>query len=75
LARPPPPAPGAGRTPSPAAVVVVTGLRQSGKSTFLQRERGLARRRYLTLDDPARLAAARADPQALIIVGRTFAPG
>ncbi len=47
-------------------VVVVTGLRQSGKSTFLQRERGLARRRYLTLDDPAQLAAARADPQAFI---------
>ncbi len=47
-------------------VVVVTGLRQSGKSTFLLREKGLAGRRYLTLDDPALLAAARADPQAFV---------
>lgn len=47
-------------------VVVVTGLRQSGKSTFLQHERGLAGRRYLTLDDPAQLAAARSDPQAFV---------
>ena len=47
-------------------VVVVTGLRQSGKSTFLQRERGLAGRRYLTLDDPAQLAAARSDPEAFV---------
>jgi len=47
-------------------VVVVTGLRQSGKSTFLQQERGLARRRYLTLDDPAQLAAARSDPEAFV---------
>ena len=46
--------------------VVVTGLRQSGKSTFLQRERGLAGRRYLTLDDPAQLAAARSDPEAFV---------
>jgi predicted AAA+ superfamily ATPase len=47
-------------------VVVVTGLRQSGKSTFLQHEKGLAGRRYLTLDDPAQLAAARSDPQAFV---------
>lgn len=47
-------------------VVVVTGLRQSGKTTFLQQERGLARRRYLTLDDPAQLAAARTDPEAFV---------
>lgn len=47
-------------------VVVVTGLRQSGKSTFLQHERGLAGRRYLTLDDPAQLAAARSDPEAFV---------
>ena len=47
-------------------VVVVTGLRQSGKSTFLQNERGLAGRRYLSLDDPAQLAAARSDPQAFV---------
>lgn len=47
-------------------VVVVTGLRQSGKSTFLQHEKGLAGRRYLTLDDPAQLAAARANPEAFV---------
>jgi predicted AAA+ superfamily ATPase len=47
-------------------VVVVTGLRQSGKSTFLLREQGLGKRRYLTLDDPALLAAARTDPQAFV---------
>jgi len=47
-------------------VVVVTGLRQSGKSTFLQYEKGLAGRRYLTLDDPAQLAAARSDPEAFV---------
>ena len=47
-------------------VVVVTGLRQSGKSTFLQHEKGLAGRGYLTLDDPAQLAAARSDPEAFV---------
>jgi predicted AAA+ superfamily ATPase len=47
-------------------VVVVTGLRQCGKSTFLQHEKGLAGRRYVTLDDPAQLAAARSDPQAFV---------
>ena len=47
-------------------VVVVTGLRQSGKSTFLQHEKGLAGRRYMTLDDPAQLAAARSDPEAFV---------
>lgn len=47
-------------------VVVVTGLRQSGKSTFLQHEKGLTGRRYLTLDDPAQLAAARSDPEAFV---------
>lgn len=47
-------------------VVVLTGLRQSGKSTFLQHERGFGRRRYRTLDDPAQLAAARSDPEAFV---------
>jgi len=52
-------------------VVVVTGLRQSGKSTFLQRETGLTDRRYTSLDDFAQLAAARGDPDAFV---RTDAP-
>lgn len=47
-------------------VVIITGLRQSGKSTFLQNEKALARRRYITLDDFAQLAAARSDPEGLI---------
>ena len=47
-------------------VVVVTGLRQSGKSTFLQQEKALASRRYVTLDDFAQLAAARSDPEGFI---------
>jgi len=47
-------------------VVVVTGLRQSGKSTFLQREKGLRDRKYVSLDDFAQLAAARGDPEAFV---------
>jgi predicted AAA+ superfamily ATPase len=47
-------------------VVVVTGLRQSGKSTFLQSERSLAGRRYITLDDFAQLDAARNDPAGFV---------
>jgi predicted AAA+ superfamily ATPase len=46
--------------------VIVAGLRQAGKSTFLQHERGLAGRRYASLDDFAHLAAARADPEAFV---------
>jgi len=48
-------------------VVVLSGLRQSGKSTLLQNEPGLARHhRYRTLDDFATLAAARSNPEALL---------
>jgi hypothetical protein len=47
-------------------VVVVTGLRQAGKSTFLQNEPGLAERRYVSLDDLAQLTAARSDPEAFV---------
>ncbi|MCU0290930.1 MAG: ATP-binding protein [Thermoanaerobaculaceae bacterium] len=47
-------------------VVVVTGLRQAGKTTFLQNEPGLAGRRFVTLDDFAQLAAARSDPEAFV---------
>lgn len=52
-----------GRLPA----VVISGLRQTGKSTMLQREPALAKgRRYYTLDDFATLAAARANPEALL---------
>src|SRR5690242_19172353 len=48
-------------------VVVLSGLRQSGKSTLLQRESAVAAHRtYLTLDDFATLAAARANPGSLL---------
>jgi predicted AAA+ superfamily ATPase len=47
-------------------VVVVTGLRQSGKTTFLQRDPRLAGRRYVGLDDSATLRAARRDPEGLL---------
>jgi predicted AAA+ superfamily ATPase len=48
-------------------VVVLSGLRQSGKSTLLQHEPTLARgRAYRTLDDFATLAAARANPESLL---------
>jgi predicted AAA+ superfamily ATPase len=48
-------------------VVVLSGLRQTGQSTLLQNEAGLARgRTYRTLDDFATLAAARANPESLL---------
>lgn len=47
-------------------VVVVTGLRQAGKTTLLQGDAAFRDRRYLTLDDFATLEAARRDPDALI---------
>ncbi|MFA5863931.1 MAG: ATP-binding protein [Phycisphaerae bacterium] len=48
-------------------VVVLSGLRQSGKSTLLQNEPVLARgHAYRTLDDFATLAAARANPESLL---------
>jgi predicted AAA+ superfamily ATPase len=48
-------------------VVVLSGLRQSGKSTLLQNEPTLARgHTYRTLDDFATLAAARANPESLL---------
>jgi len=48
-------------------VIVVSGLRQSGKSTLLQNEPALARgHAYRTLDDFATLAAARSNPESLL---------
>ena len=48
-------------------VVVLSGLRQTGKSTLLQSEPGFARNhKYLTLDDFATLAAARSNPESLL---------
>ena len=47
-------------------VVVVTGLRQAGKTTFLREDPVFRGWRYLTLDDFATLEAARRDPEALL---------
>jgi predicted AAA+ superfamily ATPase len=47
-------------------VVVVTGLRQAGKTTLLATDPAFDGRRYLTLDDLATLEAAERDPDALI---------
>jgi hypothetical protein len=48
-------------------VVVVTGLRQAGKSTFLVREEGLRDRLYPNLDDFAQLETARRYPKSLVM--------
>lgn len=47
-------------------VVVITGLRQAGKSTFLRHEPQLGGRQYVNLDEFAVLEAARRDPDALV---------
>lgn len=48
-------------------VVVLSGLRQSGKSTLLQNESLLTEgHRYQTLDDFPTLAAARSNPESLL---------
>src|SRR5713226_5800256 len=50
-------------------VVVLTGMRQTGKSTLLTRTKGLSGRRYATLDDCAQLEAARAEPEGCLAGG------
>lgn len=47
-------------------VVVITGLRQAGKTTFLRQDPLFADRKYLSLDDLTVLEAARSDPDALV---------
>jgi predicted AAA+ superfamily ATPase len=47
-------------------VVAITGMRQTGKTTLLRGERGLAGRRYVTFDDFAQLEGARKNPEALL---------
>ncbi|HEY2029126.1 MAG TPA: ATP-binding protein [Myxococcales bacterium] len=46
--------------------VVLTGMRQTGKSTLLTSAPPLAGRRYATLDDFAQLESARADPEGFL---------
>lgn len=47
-------------------VVVLTGLRQSGKTTLLRHDRRFGSRRYVTLDDFGQLDAARRDPAGFV---------
>jgi hypothetical protein len=47
-------------------VVVVTGLRQTGKSTLLQRDPSLRDREYVSLDEFAQFQAARREPEAFL---------
>src|SRR5687768_46098 len=47
-------------------VVVLTGLRQVGKTTLLREEDEFAGRRYETLDDLETQAAVQADPRGLL---------
>jgi len=47
-------------------VVVVTGMRQVGKTTMLRREPALRQRRYVSLDDFATLEAARRSPETFV---------
>jgi uncharacterized protein len=47
-------------------VVVLSGARQCGKTTFLQRDGSLGVRRFLSLDDPALLEVALREPDRLL---------
>jgi len=47
-------------------VVVLTGMRQTGKTTSLQSQRGLKDRLYLSFDDFAQLEAAKGDPDGFL---------
>lgn len=47
-------------------VVVITGMRQTGKSTFLQNQPEVNNRRYITFDDFAYLQAAKENPDDLL---------
>lgn len=50
-------------------VVVLTGMRQTGKSTFLQSQKELRSWKYVTLDDFNQVAAARENPDGFIAAG------
>lgn len=50
-------------------VVVITGLRQTGESTFLQEQENIRNRRYVTLDDFTCLEAAKQNPDAFVSSG------
>lgn len=47
-------------------VVVITGMRQTGKSTFLQKQIEFRNRQYITLDDFAQLEAIKENPEGIV---------
>ena len=47
-------------------VVVITGMRQTGKTTFIQKQPGLHQRRYVTFDDFPQREAAKSDPDSFV---------
>lgn len=47
-------------------VVVLSGMRQTGKSTLLKNLPSLTKRKYISFDDYNSLQAARRDPEALL---------
>ena len=47
-------------------VVVLTGMRQTGKSTFLECQKELGERKYVSFDDFGHLSAAKEDPEGFI---------
>lgn len=47
-------------------VVILTGLRQAGKSTFLQNDPFLRKRKYYTLDDFEMLERVKRNPESLM---------
>lgn len=51
-------------------VVVITGLRQTGKTTLLQSQPDLGDREYISFDDFSQLEAAKRDPDGFIDRGR-----
>jgi len=46
--------------------VVITGLRQTGKTTFVQHQFPPEARRFITFDDFAQLSAAKSDPDRFV---------
>jgi predicted AAA+ superfamily ATPase len=53
-------------------VVVLTGMRQTGKTTFLKSEPGLGERVYISFDDFSQLDAAKRDPDGFIDRGKSI---
>jgi len=53
-------------------VVVITGMRQTGKTTFLKNDPLFKKYRYISLDDFAVLKTALSEPEALIASGNYF---